>query len=105
AEEALEPAAVDPIRPGLELRDVPCPVRDLEPPRAGRRVPRREAEVRKRLRPALRRPVRAVGRLAGRDEIRERRPVVALAGGPKLLPVERMARAPAARVVELELLL
>ena len=70
AEDRLEAAAVDPVRAGLELREVAGPVRDLEPLRGEPRCPRREAEIGERLRPALRGPVGAVGRLAGGDEVR-----------------------------------
>src|SRR5437868_5316475 len=101
AEETLEASAVDPVRPGLELGDVSRPVRDLEPLRPKGRFPRREAKVGKRLRPGLRRPVRAVRRLAGCNQIRKRRAVIAPAGRAELLPVERVARAPAAGIVEL----
>ena len=75
-------------------------MRDLEPLLAKLGRPRREAEVRERPAPALRGPVRAVRRLAGSDEVRQRRPVVAAARAGEL---RRVARSPAARVVDLEL--
>ncbi len=73
AEQILEAAVVDPGHAGLDLRDRARPVGDLEPVGAARVVPRREAEVGQRLRPALRRPVRAVRRRARGDDVREAR--------------------------------
>ena len=100
AEQILEAAVVDPVHAGLELRHRPGPVRDFEPVGTAGRVPRREAEVGQRLRPALRRPVGAVRRRARRDDVRERRPVVGAAAPVEGLPVERPVLAPAAGVVE-----
>src|SRR5438874_3221792 len=105
AEEALEAAGVDPVRPDLELRGLTGPVRDLEPVRAQLREPRREAEVRQGLRPALRRPVGPVGRLARGDDVRQSRAVVGSAAAAEPLPVETVVLAPPTGIVELELLL
>ena len=65
--------------------------------------PRGEAEIRQRLRPFLRGPVGAVGGVARRHQVRERRAVVAAAGAAEALPVPRVVLAPAAGVVELQL--
>src|SRR5437868_14025273 len=101
AEQAFEAAAVDPVRAHLELRRLAGPVRDLEPVRTELRQPRGEAEVGKRLRPALRRPVRPVGGLAGSNDVRQRRAVVGAATAAEMLPVQAVVLPPAAGVVEL----
>ena len=94
AEQILEAAVVDPVHAGLDLRHRPRPVRDLEPVRAARRVPRAEAEVGQRLRPALRGPVGAVRRLAGGDDVREDGAVVRTAAVTEGLPVDRAVLRP-----------
>ena len=71
AEEALPGAAVGPVRVDLELRQVPAPVREVELVRGLLRLPRIEAEQRQATLPRLQRPVGAVGRLAGGDEVRQ----------------------------------
>src|SRR5665213_3768372 len=76
AEEALEPAAVHPVALHLELRGVSGPVRDLEPVRSKCGRPRREAEIRERLGPALYGPVASVSRQTGGEHFRDRGPVV-----------------------------
>src|SRR3954447_17897032 len=100
AEELLEAVAPDPAHVQLELRELARPVRDLQPLLARLAVPRREAEVGERAAPALRGPVGAVGRLAGGDEVRQGRAVVAAARAGER---RRVLRPPAPRVIHVEL--
>src|SRR5919201_1184462 len=57
AEQVVEPTAVDPVLPHLELRDVRVPVREMQLPLAQAGRPRGEAEVGKLDLPLLQRPV------------------------------------------------
>src|SRR5205823_14751824 len=106
AAEDLLRLVVEPLRPvdvELELGELAGPVRDVDTPRTLRLPPRVDAAVGQLALPALQRPVRAVGCLAGGDDECERGAVVGAASIPEPLPVGRVAVfPPAARVVPLE---
>src|SRR5207247_9154386 len=99
----MEAATEYPAHAVLQLRLQPAPDRDLEPVRAQLREPGRETEVRQVLRPTLRRPVAAVGGLAGRHEVGQERAVVEPAAAGEVAPVEGAVEMPAAGIVDLEL--